>query len=91
MGSERPPAWKGLLMQASVTARPRLGRAFPAAFGLAVALGFGIGAAYAASSTPAPNTVLARFPSDLDTRAARAGQHLSLEDRTAVPQRRRLL
>ncbi len=66
-------------MQRPVSNRSRLGRAFPLAFGLAVALGFGIGAAYAASSAPAPNTMLARFPTDLDTRAARPGQKLRLE------------
>jgi hypothetical protein len=66
-------------MLATGPARPRLGWAFPTTFALAVALGFGIGAAYAASSTPAPNTVLARFSVDLDTRTVRPGQQLSLE------------
>jgi hypothetical protein len=71
--------WKHRGMLAAASTRARLGWAFPTTFALAVALGFGIGAAYAASSTPAPNTVLARFSGDLDTRTVRPGQELSLE------------
>jgi hypothetical protein len=67
-------------MPSSTSTRAFLGWAFLPAFVLAVALGFGIGAAYAAAgSAPAPNTMLARFATDLDIRTVRPGQAVSLE------------
>ncbi len=55
--------------------------AFLAFFGLAVTLGFGIGAAYAASWVPEPahNIVMARLPADLDARNTKPGERLALE------------
>ena len=79
MGSRDARRGKGPLCSDRSSARPRFGQAFPLAFGLAVALGFGIGAAYAASSTPVPNTMLARFSAELDARTVRPGQELRLE------------
>ena len=72
--------WKHSRMPSKNSTRAFLGWAFVPAFVLAVALGFGIGAAYAAvGSAPAPHTMLARFATDLDIRTARPGQAVSLE------------